>query len=333
MKAIVVGAGLSGLVAARELTAAGVDVTVLDKGRSVGGRLATRRIGAAKLDHGAQFFTVRTPAFQRRVDDWLERGVVGVWSHGFGAAHSVGVPSATGGDANAVPPGDGHPRYVGLDGMNAIAKDLRHGLVVETETMAFAVRAGGKSAPGRWQVAIDDGTSRWADAVVLTCPLPQSFALLVDTGIDLDETLFRTEYDRTIALLATLDGPGAVPPPGGVQDADDVFSFIADNHAKGISAMSAITFHANPTWSETHWDHDEHALAALAAAATPWLGRSAIVDCQLKKWRFATPRTVWPEPCWIAGDSTIVLAGDAFAGPRIEGAHNSGLAAAHALIG
>ena len=59
-----------------------VDVRIVDKGRSVGGRLATRRIGEARLDHGAQFFTVRTPAFQAQVDDWVARGVVHVWNHG-----------------------------------------------------------------------------------------------------------------------------------------------------------------------------------------------------------------------------------------------------------
>ena len=74
MRVVIVGAGMSGLVAAQELVAAGVEVAVVDKGRSVGGRLATRRIGDARLDHGAQFFTVRTPAFQRRVDQWLDRG-------------------------------------------------------------------------------------------------------------------------------------------------------------------------------------------------------------------------------------------------------------------
>ena len=84
MDVVVIGAGMSGLVAARELVAAGARVRVIDKGRSVGGRLATRRIGDARLDHGAQFFTVRTPAFQQRVDDWLDRGLVRVWTHGFG---------------------------------------------------------------------------------------------------------------------------------------------------------------------------------------------------------------------------------------------------------
>ena len=75
MRVVIVGAGICGLVAGRRLADSDADVVLVDKGRSVGGRLATRRIGDATVDHGAQFFTVRTPAFQRQVDDWVDRGL------------------------------------------------------------------------------------------------------------------------------------------------------------------------------------------------------------------------------------------------------------------
>jgi predicted NAD/FAD-dependent oxidoreductase len=316
MRVVIVGAGLSGLVAARRLVEAGADVVVVDKGRSPGGRLATRRIGGATLDHGAQFFTVRTPAFQRQVDDWTARGLVTIWSHGFDAA-------------------DGHPRHVAVAGMNSLAKDLAGGLDVRCSTMIFAIRPTTAGADTkRWHVVIDDGETLDADAVVVTTPLPQAFALLVDSGIDLDEALIRTDYDRTIALLATLDGPPAINAPGGIQAPTDDIGFIADNHAKGVSATPAITLHASASWSEAHWDdHLDDLGAALLELARPWLGSANVVETQIKKWRFATPRTPWPDPCWTAADGTIVLAGDAFDGPRVEAAHNSGLAAAHALVG
>ena len=148
------------------------------------------------LDHGAQFFTVRTPAFQRQVDDWVDRGLATVWSHGFTTS-------------------DGHPRYVATAGMNSLAKDLATGLDVRCSTMAFGIRPG-SDAVAPWQVVIDDGTVHDADAVIVTTPLPQAFALLADSGIAFAESLL-TDYDRTIALLATLDRPAAIPPPGGVQ--------------------------------------------------------------------------------------------------------------------
>jgi predicted NAD/FAD-dependent oxidoreductase len=313
MRVVIVGAGLSGLVAARSLTDAGASVVVVDKGRSPGGRLATRRIGAATLDHGAQFFTARTPAFQRRVDDWVERGVVAVWSHGFDDS-------------------DGHPRYAATAGMNSLAKDLAIGLDVRCSTMAFAVRPA--ETGDNWNVVIDDGTVHAADAVIVTSPLPQSFALLADAGLELDETLMRTDYDRTIALLATLDRPPAITAPGGIQRPTPEVSFVADNVAKGVSATPAITLHAAAEWSEQHWDDDLDELQrSLVELAAPWTRDARIDEAQVKKWRFATPRSTWPDPCWVAPGGRVVLAGDAFDGPRVEAAHNSGLAAAHALSG
>jgi renalase len=313
MRVVIVGAGLSGLVAARALTEISASVVVVDKGRSPGGRLATRRIGSATLDHGAQFFTARTPAFQRRVDDWVERGLVAVWSHGFTGS-------------------DGHPRYAATAGMNSLAKDLAVGLDVRCSTMAFAVRPA--ESGDDWNVVIDDGTVHTADAVIVTSPLPQSFALLADAGLELDEALMRTDYDRTIALLATLDREPAIAEPGGIQRPTPDVSFVADNVAKGVSATPAITLHAAAAWSEQHWDDDvEELRRSLVELAAPWTGDARILESQVKKWRFATPRSTWHDPCWVAPGGRVVLAGDAFDGPRVEAAHNSGLAAAHAVSG
>jgi predicted NAD/FAD-dependent oxidoreductase len=76
VKVGIVGAGLAGLIAGRAIAEAGHDVVLWDKGRSPGGRLATRRIGDARLDHGAQFFTVRTDEFARHVAAWEADGIV-----------------------------------------------------------------------------------------------------------------------------------------------------------------------------------------------------------------------------------------------------------------
>jgi predicted NAD/FAD-dependent oxidoreductase len=313
MRVAVVGAGLAGLVAARSL-ATEHDVIVFDKGRSVGGRLATRRIGDATLDHGAQFFTVRGDALQAQVDDWLARDVVRVWCHGFAGR------------------GDGFPRYVGAAGMNSLAKDLAADLDCRTGHMVFSTRP----TEDAWEIVIDDGRIIGADAVVLTCPVQQSWALLAQAELDLPEELFRSAYHRTIGLLTVLDGPSAVPEPGGVQfDPDDPtspFGFIGDNHAKGISVVPAVTFHATQPWSDDHWDDDPDAMRELLLErAAPWIGTAGVAAAQVKKWRFAGPVEPWPDPCWVESEHQAVLAGDLFAGPKVEGAYNSGLAAAAAI--
>jgi predicted NAD/FAD-dependent oxidoreductase len=142
--------------------------------------------------------------------------------------------------------------------------------------------------------------------------------------------LFACEYDRTIGLLAVLDGESAVPAPGGVQNSSESLQFVADNYIKGISHIPALTLHFSPAFSEQHWDDDPHALHQLLVHhAQPFLGNSHIVESQVKKWRFATPRTPWQERIWQ--HESLVIAGDAMSGPKVEGAALSGLAAAKAI--
>lgn len=311
MRIIVVGAGLSGLAAARELHSRGHNVTVFDKGRGVGGRLATRRAGTATFDHGAQFFTVRSEEFQKQVDEWLHSGVVREWCRGFETE-------------------DGHPRYVGTNGMTALAKHLATGLDVRTSSLVFSLA----QQPSGWIVTTDDGVKHEADAVILTAPLPQSFSLLFSAGVEMPNDLRGIDYDRTVGLLVTLAShQHSVPAPGGLQNPNDVFSFIGNNAAKGVSGATAITFHANPQWSLDNFDRSLEELGAdLLLAAQPWLQGSVVVHREIKKWRFATPQRVWPEPCWAHDSGSLVLAGDAFNGPKVEGAYLSGISAAHAVI-
>lgn len=301
---------MAGLVAARRLTDTGAAITVFDKGRSVGGRMATRRIGGARLDHGAQFFTARSDEFASMVAGWIDAGVVHEWCRGFGTE-------------------DGHPRFAGIGGMTAIAKHMATGLDVQCARLAFSLRR----ENDHWVLVTDDGQEHVADSVVLTAPVPQSMSLLFSAGVELPEELRTLDYDRTIGLLVALDdGAHAVSAPGGMQSPDDVFSFVADNRAKGASDSPALTFHANNPWSLERWDDDNDALARLLLdAASPYLGSARVLEHQVKKWRFATPRTVWPERCWVDSTGTLAVAGDAFAGPRVEGAALSGLAAADAL--
>ena len=65
---------------------------------------------------------------------------------------------------------------------------------------------------------------------------------------------------------------------------------------------------------------------------TYWLSGS-ILDWQVHKWRYSQPVHSYPErylqvPGWLP----LYFSGDAFGGPRVEGAVLSGLAAAEDMI-
>lgn len=316
----VIGAGVAGLTAARQLQRSGHQVRVLDKGRGLGGRLATRRIGGARLDHGAQFFTVRGDSFRTTIDAAIADGIVDVWCHGFD------------GD-------DGHPRYYCPGGMTSLAKWLAASVVDaggHIETGVRVERVG--SDPAGVGLALDSGDTVTASHLIITSPVPQTLELFDAGGIDLDSEQRRAleaiGYMPTIGLLVSLDGPPNIDPPGGINNPEATFSFIADNFQKGISSEQAATFHLNSQTSRKRWDDDPTALKAdLIELAQPWLGSASIVEAQLKTWKYATPVSPYPETLMAlkAVGATIVLAGDAFGGPKVEGAFNSGLDAAECI--
>jgi renalase len=313
---VVVGAGLSGLLAARRLADGGVPVVVLDDRDAPGGRLATRRMGPARLDHGAQFFTTRSPEFTAVVHTWLTAGVAYEWCRGF--------------DQPPAQP-DGHPRYAGTAGMAALASALANGLDVRLGSEVTGVDTAG----GRVLVAADHGMV--AAAVILTPPVPRSLAILDAGGTRLAapvrNALEAVSYEPTIAALAVLGGPSAVPPPGGVQLTDGPFSYIADNQAKGISSAPAVTLHASGEVSSARWDDPDHSvLTTLIGEARRWLGRPPVA-AGLHRWFHARPVVLHPERCAIVeGPVPLVLAGDAFGESRVEGAACSGWAAAAAVL-
>lgn len=64
-KALVVGGGISGLLSARELSAAGHEVTVLESGTAWGGCVGSHTVAGLILDSGAESFATRSDAVAR----------------------------------------------------------------------------------------------------------------------------------------------------------------------------------------------------------------------------------------------------------------------------
>jgi predicted NAD/FAD-dependent oxidoreductase len=312
---LVIGAGMAGLTAAAELQRAGHRVLVTDKGRGVGGRLASRRIEGATFDYGAQFITTRDPRFAAVLEQGRQDGAMQEWCRGFAGS------------------ADGHARWRGKPTMSAVAKHLALGLDLHLEIPVAALCRD----EDRWRAETTTGRTFTAGAVVLTPPVPQSLALLDAGGIvlapEMRTRLAASEYERCLAVMAVLDRPSRIPPPGGLTPAAGPIAWIADNQLKGISAEPAVTIHATHSFSLEHWDRDrQESGRALLDAAAEWLG-AGIRTFQVHGWRDSKPMRVHEEPCVLVSESPpLVLAGDAFAGPRVEGAALSGWAAAAAIL-
>ena len=304
-------------------------VVVLDKGTSVGGRMATRRIGPGRADHGAQFFTVRTDEFGKWVERWQKAGLVYLWARGWSEG-SLRPSSEV-----------GQPRFAVRGGMNALMKKLAEevsegGIEIFTDTLATAVRL----VDDAWQVETENDQVFSARALLLTPPVPQSLALIDAGKVRLTQhdrtSLERIEYAPCLCGLFWVEGDVSLPAPGVLQMPSAPIRWIADNLRKGISPDArVITAHASPEFSREHWGLAEsEALTFIQAELQSLLDPSARVrESQLKRWRYSLPLVIHPERLLQASElPPLVFAGDAFGGPRVEGAALSGLAAGHALL-
>jgi predicted NAD/FAD-dependent oxidoreductase len=322
---IVVGAGISGLVAARSLSDAGWRVVVLEETRNVGGRMATRLMGKGTFDSGAQFFTVRSESFGRLVTGWIEAGVVKEWTRGF--ANAKGKQNY-----------DGHPRYRGSEGMGSVPRHLARTLDVRTGERVLEVNV----RDGAWEARTESGSRETGAALVLTAPVPRSLELIGSRGFELPDgarrDLANISYAPCLALMALLDGSAGVPEPGGVQIKGEPLDWIGDNQRKGISQVPGITIHAGPKWSREHFEAEEQEITAsllsIAGAQLDTDLASHAAKTSLIRWRHSWVMQPHPELCLVASeDPALLFAGDAFGAAKVEGATLSGLAAADHLLG
>lgn len=320
---LIVGAGLSGVMAARTLEAAGKKVIVLDKGRSVGGRMATRRIGGGHADHGAQFFTARDERFQKMIDEWIEQDIAFLWSHGFSSG-SLGDQTV-----------EGHPRYAIFGGMNVLVKHLAKDLNdVRVDRQATTVSLREKE----WFITDRAGREYKAKAVLLTSPVPQSLMLLDAGETDLNsvdrEMLESITYLPCLSGMFVMDRFVRLPEPGAIQRLNAPISWMGNNQQKGISDVSVITVQASGNYSKQLWDSpDERVLNLLQTDLEVFIGHEAkVAERQLKRWKYSWANTRHERSFLIASDlPNLAFGGDGFGTPRVEGAILSGLEVGEAL--
>jgi hypothetical protein len=311
---LIAGAGMSGLAAGSSLDPNRFQTVVIDKSLKIGGRLASKKLGNAQFDYGAQFMTAREPQFLALMKECEELGVIKQWFISDSGKQQ------------------GHPRWCGSSRMTAVAEHLAGSLQFYPGLKLAAIEC----VSDRWLARTSSGEEILARAVLLTPPVPQLLSLLKTSDIqiasDIAKRLGRIRYEKCIAVLAHLKGPSTIRSPGKIKFSEGQISWLADNQLKGISRVPAVTIHGAAAFSEHHYNSDRQMSGnMLIEAAKPWLG-SGVSEIQVHGWRYAKPIRVEPERCLVINRlPPLVLAGDAFGGPRVEGAALSGWRAAATL--
>lgn len=303
---VIVGAGMTGVACARRLAQAGVQSVLLDKGRGIGGRVATRRANGLQFDHGAQYVTAKGAGFAAVLHDL-----------------------AGAGDAASWPDGSGRARVVGTPGMSSLAKALAVELDVRQSVDVTAIRPD----EGGWQV-LAGGVCFSAARVVVTVPAPQVAGLL-GAHHPLAALLGGVQIDPCLTLMAGI----TAPPPFVTREApDEPIGWIAQDSAKpGRPADGAVAWvaQAGPAFSAAHLDDDPAAIAArMLPMLCDQLGVTAdrVTHAVAHRWRYARVSAPLGEPFLRDAGGSLYLGGDWCIGPRVEAAWTSGTDIADDLL-
>lgn len=304
---IIIGSGMTGVTCARMLTEAGQRVHVLDKGRGVGGRMATRLVETASetltFDHGAQYLRPRNPEFakvlaQAGARPWLD--------------------------------GPENGGYVGVPGMSDIPRVLAQGLRVsqQVDVTTIAWRS------GAWSVGTTVGTLH-ADRVVMTIPAPQVMALLGR------EHPFCAEL-RGVVMAPCLTLMAVFPrnsprPFAHRHDPSHPLAWVAQDGTKPDRAATAVTWvaQANSAFSDEHLDASPDDIAArMLPLLAELLGTEPelAVYTRAHRWRYAQASAPLGQPFLRNHDRTLYAGGDWCLGPCAEDAWHSGRAMAHDIL-
>ena len=304
----VIGAGMAGLAAARRLGAAGRSVTLFDKSRGLGGRMATRRAGGFRVDHGAQYFTTRGERFRELVTRLTGEGLVGRW-------------------------GEDH---VGLPGMSAPARALAPQATVVSECTVSSLTRGSHG----WAVSAAEGPvategNGTFTGVIVAVPAPQAAPLLASAGCNWAGAA-RATYAPCWALMLGFQARTALTQDR-LRPQDTAIAWIArDNSKPGRDASGdAIVVHATPGWSREHLeDTPEQAGAALHARFRALTGETAEqAFLAAHRWRYALVEQPLGEAFFWDPSARLGACGDWCIGPRVEAAFDSGDSLAAAILG
>ncbi len=318
MKIALIGAGLSGVKAASLLAEAGHEVSVFEKSRGLGGRLANRRMDWGSLDIGAQYFTARDPDFRAEVARWVELGVARVWDF---------TPYRV--EAGQLHPSpDNTTRYVGTPLMNQPVKQLGKsvGLINGANNIVHfsATVTRVKKHSHSWQLFCKDGEQfSGFDWLIVSAPAEQSRVLLADYG----EVM--SEIPKTIHQPCWAQG---LLTQGKV--AEEIQGIFGDETIRWVSRLSSRPgfaskrgdlwmLHFSPQWSALH---GKDTTVDTADAAMIWL--QEMLGLSLESianhrhfWRYANVHQVeLQQPFLVDGHQRLALIGAWCAGGRVEGA-------------
>jgi renalase len=309
--ALVIGAGISGLIISSRLHKNGFKTKLVEKSKSVGGRIATRRIDQATFDHGAQFYKIEKEKHQV-LDSYLSKcSKSHIWFQDQKYLYKVAEK-----------------------GLTQIAKDLAQNLDVAFNEKVMSIHSNSREGLNGWdqfRIECESGQQFVSQRIYLTSPLPQSLEILKNSNLSYPQELEKIEYAKALVGLFQIQSQSnLINKFQYQQDINHEIFSLSNQYSKKVSKILAFTVVMTPQWSHINFEKsEEEIIGSIKNIFSSFLrtidSDFTILDQQIKKWRYSHPLQNYQAPYLdLSTKKSFILLGDAFGGPSsIEGAAQS----------
>lgn len=318
-KIAIIGAGLAGLTLASQLKTK-AEVTVFEKSRGIGGRMATRYADNYEFDHGAQYFTAKSQAFQTFLKPYIEKAIVKDWQPKLVTINNDSIKSRI----------SNNPSYVASPRMNALAKEMASELNIKGETQIERI----EGASGNWNLYDKQSNAHGPyDLVVSAIPSHQAIMVLPNE-VSYQSKLKTVKMDACFSLMLGFEEAFNLGFDGAFVE-DSCIGWMCANTSKPDRPSGfSIMVQSHNQWAEAHVEDDKEAVKDVLISEASKLTGHNLYKAEhqvLHRWLYASTSIPGGEAFFHDEKNALASIGDWCIKGRVEAAFESGLALAQKL--
>jgi renalase len=322
VKVGIIGAGISGLAAAYELTRAGHEVVVWERHDHVGGRIETVEIDGYVFDTGTTSIAPRGLSIENLMLEELDtRDLL-----------RVQLPIYTHLALRVVPgdPSRNAPRYTYRTGNSALPKLMAKDLDVRTGTQIEEISRSGQSF-----VVLDDAY----EALILTAPIPQSSVLL--WTLRESRPVANAKYRSCLSIMLAFGQPAPEVTYHALLDVEQrhPLTWLCWESVKSPNrappGCCALVAQMGPAYSLMQYNKPDQEIiddVLIYVQRLYGVGFKDPAVARVRRWKYSQPEMVAQFENVNHEHARLILAGDGLTAGRVESAFESGVKAAKLLI-